>query len=75
MNSHFSNDARRPGTAEKLCLGPLGDPSDGMDCPSTARFQVLRHRQPPLLVCPVHLGPSLLMAESVLWPPQLSLIR
>ncbi|MCX5238520.1 hypothetical protein OG824_25310 [Streptomyces prunicolor] len=75
MNSHFSNDALRPGTSEAVCLGPYGDPSDGMDCSSTARFQVLRHRQPVLLVCPVHLGPSLLMADGVLWPPQLSLIR
>jgi len=26
-------------------------------------------------VCPVHLGPSLLTAGDVLWPPQITLVR
>ncbi|MFG2790042.1 hypothetical protein [Streptomyces sp. NPDC048419] len=37
-------------------------------------FEVVRHHLPPLLVCPVHLGPALLMASGVLWPPEIRLI-
>ncbi|WP_239149082.1 hypothetical protein [Streptomyces sp. SID12501] len=45
-----------------------------MSCPDVARFEIVRHDHSALLVCPVHLGPSLLMADRVLWPPQICLI-
>ncbi|MEU5115467.1 MULTISPECIES: hypothetical protein [Streptomyces] len=59
-----------------LCRGPYGgdDGTDGTDCADPAVFEVARHDRPPLRVCPVHLGPSLLMASGVLWPPEITLI-
>lgn len=65
-----------------LCRGPYGDgdeagraaPADAADCRDPAVFEVARHQKPPLRVCPVHLGPSLLMAPAVLWPPAITLI-
>ncbi|MFI6355653.1 hypothetical protein ACIBJF_23960 [Streptomyces sp. NPDC050743] len=59
------------------CRGPYGgegDDAEGMDCSDPAIFEVARYHRPPLHVCPVHLGPSLLMASGVLWPPQIRLI-
>jgi hypothetical protein len=56
------------------CQGPYGAEGDPGDCPDPARFEVVRHGLPPLRVCPVHLGPSLLLAAGVLWPPGISLI-
>ncbi|MFJ3231575.1 hypothetical protein [Streptomyces sp. NPDC086787] len=50
------------------------DRPGGTDCRDPAVFEVARHRKPPLRVCPVHLGPSLLMASGVLWPPAVTLI-
>ncbi|MFE6282537.1 hypothetical protein [Streptomyces sp. NPDC057877] len=58
-----------------LCQGPYGDEGDPGDCADPVRFEVARHRKPPLRVCPVHLGPSLLLASGVLWPPGIGLIR
>ncbi|MFF7330295.1 hypothetical protein ACIQU5_27090 [Streptomyces sp. NPDC090306] len=55
------------------CQGPYGE-GNGVDCPDPARFDVSRHGAPPLRVCPVHLGPSLLLAAGVLWPPGISLV-
>ena len=52
------------------CHGPYGE----VGCPDDARFSVLRYRLPSLPVCPVHLGPSLLLAGSVLWPPEITMI-
>ncbi|MET9773454.1 hypothetical protein ABZ023_04190 [Streptomyces sp. NPDC006367] len=63
--------------AAASCRGPYGGegaPGDG-DCGDPARFEVARHRRTPLRVCPVHLGPSLLLAGRVLWPPEIRLIR
>ncbi|MFF7237652.1 hypothetical protein [Streptomyces collinus] len=60
------------------CRGPYGgegDDAGGTDCSDPAVFEVVRHGRPPLWVCPVHLGPSLLMAGGVLWPPVIHLIR
>ncbi|MEU6088379.1 hypothetical protein ABZ865_16425 [Streptomyces sp. NPDC047085] len=59
------------------CRGPYGGEGDqacGTDCSDPAVFEVARHGLPPLRVCPVHLGPSLLMASRVLWPPEIRLI-
>ncbi|MER5859540.1 hypothetical protein ACFV2Z_07270 [Streptomyces sp. NPDC059688] len=59
------------------CRGPYGGEghqADGTDCSDPAVFEVARHHRPPLPVCPVHLGPSLLLAAGVLWPPQIHLI-
>jgi hypothetical protein len=59
------------------CRGPYGgegDQADGTDCSDPAVFEVARYQLPPLRVCPVHLGPSLLMASGVLWPPEIRLI-
>ncbi|MFE0279606.1 hypothetical protein [Streptomyces olivaceus] len=49
--------------------------ADPAGCGDPARFEVARHLRTPLHVCPVHLGPSLLLADGVLWPPVISLIR
>ncbi|MGY6024193.1 hypothetical protein [Streptomyces spinosirectus] len=59
------------------CRGPYGGEGDlagGTDCSDPAVFEVVRHHLPPLRVCPVHLGPALLMASGVLWPPEIRLI-
>ena len=57
-------------------LETLGSRLDGVDTDAfVRRFEVVRYRRPALAVCPVHLGPSLLMAGDVLWPPQVSLVR
>lgn len=59
------------------CRGPYGGEgarADGTDCSDPAVFEVARYDRPPLLVCPVHLGPALLMASGVLWPPVIRLI-
>ncbi|MET7473366.1 hypothetical protein ABZT17_03230 [Streptomyces sp. NPDC005648] len=74
-NDDLPEEHRRVLGGTHLCQGPYGRPEDGADCPDPARFEVLRHRQPALPVCPVHLGPSLLMADDVLWPPQITLVR
>ncbi|MGW3094710.1 hypothetical protein ACWDCC_14800 [Streptomyces sp. NPDC001102] len=68
-------DDRRPAGRPVRCQGPYGRPGDAAECPDPARFEVVRYRRPALAVCPVHLGPSLLMAGDVLWPPQVSLVR
>ncbi len=57
------------------CQGPYGNGDAPGSCGDPARFEVARHLRTPLRVCPVHLGPSLLLAEGVLWPPGISLIR
>ncbi|MDQ0405239.1 hypothetical protein OIE75_19855 [Streptomyces sp. NBC_01723] len=56
------------------CQGPYGGTGPG-DCGDPVRFEVARHLRTPLRVCPVHLGPSLLLAEGVLWPPGITLVR
>ncbi|MEU4655737.1 hypothetical protein AB0G32_17625 [Streptomyces sp. NPDC023723] len=62
------------------CQGPYGadgapgDRADRADCGDPARFEVARHGSAPLRVCPVHLGPALLLAAGVRWPPGVSLI-
>jgi hypothetical protein len=59
------------------CRGPYGGEGarpDPTDCSDPAVFEIARHGRPPLLVCPLHLGPSLLMATGVLWPPTIHLI-
>jgi hypothetical protein len=57
------------------CQGPYGAEGASGDCGDPARFEVARYRRTPLTVCPVHLGPALLLAEGVLWPPEIRLIR
>ncbi|MFD9000838.1 hypothetical protein ACFV0T_07685 [Streptomyces sp. NPDC059582] len=60
-----------------LCRGPYGgegERPDETDCADPAVFEIARYDRPPLRVCPVHLGPSLLMAGAVLWPPEITLI-
>ncbi|MFB7653981.1 MULTISPECIES: hypothetical protein [unclassified Streptomyces] len=57
------------------CQGPYGGGTGPGDCGDPARFEVARHLRTPLRVCPVHLGPSLLLAEGVLWPPGITLVR
>ncbi|WP_217168857.1 hypothetical protein [Streptomyces sp. AC512_CC834] len=61
------------------CQGPYGggtEPGgDCGDCGDPARFEVARHLRTPLRVCPVHLGPALLLADGVLWPPGVTLVR
>ncbi|MFI8947525.1 hypothetical protein ACIGO6_13520 [Streptomyces sp. NPDC053750] len=57
------------------CQGPYGVETGPGACGDPARFEVARYRRTPLRVCPVHLGPSLLLADGVLWPPEISLIR
>ncbi|MER6737270.1 hypothetical protein [Streptomyces puniciscabiei] len=59
------------------CRGPYGGEgadAEGTDCLDPAIFEVAWHQLPPLHVCPVHLGPSLLMASGVLWPPEIRII-
>ncbi|MFD4786296.1 hypothetical protein ACFWN1_04305 [Streptomyces sp. NPDC058459] len=55
----------------QLCGGPYGEASE---CGDPAVFEVRRHNRPSLPVCPLHLGPSLLMGSGVLWPPEISLV-
>ncbi|MFJ8805524.1 hypothetical protein [Streptomyces sp. NPDC102490] len=57
------------------CQGPYGGGTGPGDCGDPARFEVARHLRAPLRVCPVHLGPSLLLADGVLWPPGITLVR
>ncbi|MET7289839.1 hypothetical protein [Streptomyces sp. NPDC005573] len=59
------------------CRGPYGgegDAAGGTGCSDPAVFEVVRHDRAPLRVCPVHLGPSLLLAAGVLWPPVIRLV-
>lgn len=59
------------------CRGPYGGEggqAEGTDCDDPVVFEVARHRLPPLRVCAVHLGPSLLLASGVLWPPEIRLV-
>ncbi|MER8016191.1 hypothetical protein ACIQ7S_23435 [Streptomyces griseoluteus] len=58
------------GDREK-CGGPYGEVSA---CGDPAVFEVRRYNRPSLWVCPLHLGPALLMGSGVLWPPQISLV-
>ncbi|MFG3099685.1 hypothetical protein ACGFZL_03990 [Streptomyces sp. NPDC048182] len=60
-------------TAPDPCRGPYGE--DPAACGDPARFEVARHAREPLRVCPVHLGPALLLADGVLWPPGITLVR
>ncbi|MFD4259741.1 hypothetical protein ACFWR9_19485 [Streptomyces sp. NPDC058534] len=57
------------------CQGPHGGGTGPGDCGDPARFEVARHLRTPLRVCPVHLGPALLLADGVLWPPGITLVR
>ncbi|MCQ4204923.1 hypothetical protein ACFW5W_07590 [Streptomyces sp. NPDC058783] len=61
-----------------VCRGPYGGENgveNGVeDCGDPVRFEVARHLRAPLRVCPVHLGPSLLLAAGVLWPPGIILV-
>ena len=57
------------------CQGPYGGENGVEDCGDPVRFEVARHLRAPLRVCPVHLGPSLLLATGVLWPPGIVLVR
>jgi hypothetical protein len=63
-----------PGT-DTACRGCFGGPEDGQGCSASARFAVTRYRDVALTVCPGHLGPSLLLARNLLWPPEIRLIR
>ncbi|MEU2302678.1 hypothetical protein ABZ584_35345 [Streptomyces antibioticus] len=59
------------------CRGPYGSEGDqagGTGCDDPAVFEVARYRLPALRVCAVHLGPCLLLASGVLWPPEITLI-
>ncbi|MER7963683.1 hypothetical protein [Streptomyces ardesiacus] len=56
------------------CRGPYGGENGTADCGDPARFEVARHLRAPLRVCPVHLGPALLLAAGVLWPPGITLV-
>lgn len=55
-----------------MCQGPYG--GEGAECPDPAVFEVTRHQFPALPLCPVHLGPALLLANAILWPPTIHLI-
>ncbi|MEV8126910.1 hypothetical protein AB0P07_22905 [Streptomyces sp. NPDC085944] len=57
-----------------VCRGPYGGEKGVEDCGDPARFEVARHLRAPLRVCPVHLGPALLLAAGVLWPPGIILV-
>ncbi|MFG3130241.1 hypothetical protein [Streptomyces tendae] len=57
------------------CQGPYGGENGLDDCGDPVRFEVARHLRAPLRVCPLHLGPSLLLADGVLWPPVIVLVR
>lgn len=59
------------------CRGPYGGEAPsagGPDCVDPAVFEVARQGRAPLAVCPVHLGPSLLMGAGILWPPVIRLV-
>jgi len=57
------------------CPGGFGGPEDGEACRGVVRFSVERSPKGPLYVCAAHLGPALLLAERVVWPPKISLVR
>ena len=56
------------------CQGRFAGPDEGRACTALARFEIGRHVDFPLPVCPDHLGPSLLLARNVLWPPEIKMI-
>ncbi|MEW2128975.1 hypothetical protein [Streptomyces sp. NPDC005435] len=60
------------------CRGPYGGAGDaslrGPDCVDPAVFEVVRQGRASLMVCPLHLGPSLLVGTGVLWPPVIRLV-
>ncbi|QDQ09546.1 hypothetical protein [Streptomyces spectabilis] len=64
-----------PAGSRTCCRVPVGDPENEEVCGVEVRFEIARHAEEPLRVCPVHLGPSLLFATRVLWPPQIALVR
>ncbi|NUR39199.1 MAG: hypothetical protein HOV73_03830 [Streptomyces sp.] len=57
-----------------LCKGQFAGSDEGRTCTERARFEIGRYVDFPLPVCPEHLGPSLLRARNVLWPPVIRLI-
>ncbi|WP_330294113.1 hypothetical protein [Streptomyces griseorubiginosus] len=62
-------------TPVRRCASRHSGPRDGAECGARARFEISRHARPPLVVCPQHLGPALLLADGVLWPPEIRLVR
>ncbi|MFF7448135.1 MULTISPECIES: hypothetical protein [unclassified Streptomyces] len=60
--------------ARPRCQGRFSGPEEGRACATPARFEIGRYVDFPLPVCPHHLGPSLLLARNVLWPPEIKLI-
>ncbi|WP_328751121.1 hypothetical protein OHT57_37025 [Streptomyces sp. NBC_00285] len=57
------------------CASHQSGPRDGEECGARARFEISCHARPPLIVCPQHLGPALLLANGVRWPPEIRLVR
>ena len=57
------------------CPGGFGGPEDGEVCRGVVRFSVERSPNGPLYLCAAHLGPALLLAERIVWPPEISLVR
>ncbi|MGW0708078.1 hypothetical protein ACWD4G_19345 [Streptomyces sp. NPDC002643] len=57
------------------CQGRIAVPGQRRSCEAEARFEIARHVDFPLPVCPLHLGPALLEARNVVWPPRITLLR
>ncbi|MCX4743919.1 hypothetical protein OG455_36750 [Kitasatospora sp. NBC_01287] len=56
------------------CQAQRSGPTDRERCPEPARFVIHRHLDSEQVVCVGHLGPVILHAPNVYWPPQISLV-
>ncbi|MDH6129850.1 hypothetical protein [Kitasatospora sp. GP82] len=56
-------------------LGQENGPTDPEHCTAPAQFEVHRHLDISLIVCAEHVGPVLLHANNVMWPPQITLLK
>ncbi|WP_372412255.1 hypothetical protein [Streptomyces luteireticuli] len=56
------------------CEARVSGPDDPEVCANAAVFEINRHLDTTLGLCPAHLGPLLLGARNVLWPPQVQLL-
>ncbi|MFE0495403.1 hypothetical protein [Streptomyces albidoflavus] len=58
----------------ETCDARVSGPDDPEFCTKPAAFEIDRLLDTSLISCPDHLGPLLLGANNVLWPPQVQLL-
>ncbi|MEH0517330.1 hypothetical protein QBC31_42990 [Streptomyces sp. B21-079] len=67
------DDSSLPDHVE-TCDARVSGPDDPEFCTKPAEFEILRLLDTSVISCPGHLGPLLLGANNVLWPPQVQLL-